>query len=171
MSAAIHLGVGLILVGLFVLGRSQKKPNLDVSVQEISHPQTSSIPKKTPKGVEPARSTVESVESGNPKTAENPGKDADVPAMSSYLEAVRQQILSHQHYPMIARKKGLQGIVEVRVFLNDQGGVLKKELISPGKMPILEDAALVAIDESLPFPRPPVKISGAIVVPIEFRLR
>jgi len=75
-------------------------------------------------------------------------------------------------YPMIARRKGYEGVVLVRVWVLDNGRVGKVELEKSSSYKVLDDSALEAVKEwvFVPGKKGGVPISSWVTVPIKFQL-
>jgi len=66
--------------------------------------------------------------------------------------AVRQRLESFKHYPTSARRRGIEGAVDVSFRLNDDGRAEDMQLVSGSGYSILDDAALSTVRRAEPFP-------------------
>ena len=73
----------------------------------------------------------------------------------SYLEMVRLKIERHKSYPDMARTKQIEGSVTIRFVITPDGGVRAIKLVKPSRHLVLDTAALNAVKNAAPFPKPP----------------
>ena len=89
----------------------------------------------------------------------SPGALADASAehesANSYFDMVRLKIERHKQYPDIARIKLIEGRVTIRFVITPEGAVRACEIVKSSKHEILDTAALGAVRDAAPFPRPP----------------
>ncbi len=86
----------------------------------------------------------------------NPGKFMEAYNTSgSYLEMVRFRIERHKKYPQIARVRNIEGRVTIRFVITIEGGVRKIEVAKRSGNKSLDHAALRAVQDAAPFPKPP----------------
>lgn len=76
----------------------------------------------------------------------------------SYLEMVRLKIERHKKYPDIARVKNIEGRVVVRFVITPDGGIRKVEVAKRSRNRALDLAALRAVQDAAPFPKPPRRL-------------
>ena len=87
----------------------------------------------------------------------------------SYLEMVRFRIERHKKYPQIARVRNIEGCVTIRFVITPEGGVRGAKVIKRSGNKALDQAALKAVQNAAPFPRPPGHLfKGA--VPLELTI-
>ena len=82
----------------------------------------------------------------------NPG---ELDTSSSYLEMVRLKIEQHKLYPDMARTRQIEGTVTIRFVITTDGDVRAVELVKPSRHTLLDSAALNAVKDAAPFPKPP----------------
>jgi protein TonB len=112
----------------------------------------------------------ERVQPGNtgvafPPTAEDTG---------ALVASVRDGIDAVKRYPRMARQAGQQGRALIKFRLLRSGEVADPRVIDSSGFPILDDAALAAVERAAPFVEQGRRIGSAsieIVLPIVFRLR
>jgi len=80
---------------------------------------------------------------------------ADYATSSSYLEMVRLRIERHKKYPDMARIRQIEGSVTVRFVITPDGDVKGVGVVKTSKYKALDTAALKAIKDAAPFPKPP----------------
>jgi periplasmic protein TonB len=91
---------------------------------------------------------------------------------SRYLqELFRSRIATRFHYPEEAEHLGLEGLVTLRVSIDRSGQLLGLRVQGPCPHPLLCDAALRTVRESVPFPPPPAALGGSIAVDVPFQYR
>lgn len=66
--------------------------------------------------------------------------------------AVRQRLEQFKHYPISARRRGIEGAVDVSFRLNEQGRAEDMQLVSGSGYDILDEAALDTVHRAEPFP-------------------
>ena len=74
---------------------------------------------------------------------------------SSYLEMVRLKIEQHKSYPDTAKARQIEGSVTIRFVITPEGHVRAVELVRPSRHMVLDTAALNAVKDAAPFPKPP----------------
>ena len=91
----------------------------------------------------------------------NPGElvaSGDYMTAHSYLDMVRLKIERHKKYPDIARVKNIEGRVVVRFVITPNGGIRKVEVAKRSRNRALNLAALRAVQDAAPFPKPPKRL-------------
>ncbi|MHB1378739.1 MAG: energy transducer TonB [Desulfurivibrionaceae bacterium] len=83
--------------------------------------------------------------------------------------AIRDSILGHLRYPMLARRQGWSGQVEVAFMIAPDGSVDELRIRTSSGFPVLDDQALAAIRRSAPF-TPPPRMAALLVMPVTFQL-
>ena len=73
----------------------------------------------------------------------------------SYLEMVRLKIEQHKLYPATARTRQIEGTVTIRFVITPEGNARAVELLKPSRHMALDTAALNAVKDAAPFPKPP----------------
>jgi protein TonB len=93
----------------------------------------------------------------------------DYVTTQSYLEMVRLRIERHKRYPDVARSKNIEGRVTVRFVITPDGSVRQVEVANRAGNRALDLAALKAVKDAAPFPKPPSHLfKGAI--PLELMI-
>lgn len=143
----------------------------------------------SPQPITPA--PQQSQEQNSPEVAENPApapvaakpagtasstsvtKTPTVPADEEYRRAnfgaIRDSILANLRYPMLARRRGWSGQVEIAFKITPDGSVSELRIVASSGFPVLDDQALAAIRHSAPF-SPPPRIAAILVMPVNFQL-
>ena len=85
----------------------------------------------------------------------------------SYMEMVRLKIESHKRYPKIARVRQIEGRVTIYFIITPAGDAKSVRVVKSSAFKILDQAALRAVKDASPFPRPPARVfSGEIPLKI-----
>lgn len=85
----------------------------------------------------------------------SPNESGDDVTAQSYLEMVRFRIERYKRYPRIARARNIEGRVTIRFVITPEGGVREVEVAKRSGNKALDQAALRAVQDAAPFPRPP----------------
>ncbi|MBI9083685.1 MAG: energy transducer TonB [Desulfobacterales bacterium] len=72
-----------------------------------------------------------------------------------YLDMVRLRIESQKKYPVNARARQIEGRVTVRFTIDRTGRATRVEVAGSSRFAMLDEAALKAVRQASPFPRPP----------------
>ena len=91
-------------------------------------------------------------------------------AQRNYLGVLLAHIEEHKFYPHAARRRGVQGVIQVSFQLHRDGRI--SDLRVANGPDLLRKAATDAVDAALPLPPPPPQVSGPLTVSygMEFRL-
>ena len=105
-----------------------------------------------------------------------PTQDSVVPAPNTgvtsygsaenYLSMVRMRIERHKKYPIIARKRHMEGRVRLRFIIGPDGRVRSMKVVGKSRYSVLDKAAVRAVMDSAPFPEPPKDLFAG-PVPLE----
>jgi periplasmic protein TonB len=82
--------------------------------------------------------------------------------------AIRDSILANLQYPMLARRKGWSGKVEVAFLIKPDGSISELRIQASSGYSVLDEQALDAIRRSAPFTPP--RIAALLVMPVTFQL-
>ena len=82
----------------------------------------------------------------------------DFATAESYLEMVRLKIERNKKYPEEARTRRMEGRVTVRFVITPEGGIRDTTVVKSSKQKALDEAALLAVQNASPFPRPPARL-------------
>jgi len=74
---------------------------------------------------------------------------------NSYLEMVKLKIEKHKKYPDKARIRQIEGSVTIRFLITSEGDVSAAEVVKTSRYRVLDTAALKAVKDATPFPKPP----------------
>ncbi len=86
--------------------------------------------------------------------------DLDVTDFSSsktYLELVKLKIEKNKKYPEDAKSNHVEGIVSLKFIISPDGTIKNTEVAKSSRNKILDEAALKALKDASPFPKPPTK--------------
>jgi protein TonB len=163
--------------------RPRHRPQTAELPKDIRQPKIMSrpIPRLKPVKLDPVEKTlpdslVEGLSMPDVSTAGlnitewNPGgftKEYSTPG--SYLETVRFRIERYKKYPQIARERNIEGRVTIRFVITPEGEVRGIEVAQCSGSMALDEAALEAVKDAAPFPKPPRHLfSGEI--PLELTI-
>lgn len=103
-------------------------------------------------------------------SASNGAKEADT--VEAYRHAnfstIRSTILANLRYPMIARRHGWSGKVEIAFLVTPEGRVGQLRVQRSSGHEVLDEEAMAAIRRSAPFVPP--RIAALLVMPVTFEL-
>ena len=85
-----------------------------------------------------------------------------------YFGMVRIKIESKKKYPVSARKRQIEGAVEVGFVIENDGQISSVEVVAASRYPDLNQAALNAVKSAAPFPRLP---SGLFSGPLKMTIK
>lgn len=88
--------------------------------------------------------------------AANSGGDGQ--PLRHYLQHIRERIARYKKYPPLARRRQLEGRVGIRFLLSATGEVQRLAISRSSGEELLDQAALKAVQDGSPFPRPPVDL-------------
>lgn len=94
---------------------------------------------------------------------------ADEQYRRANFRAIRDTILGNLHYPMLARRRGWSGQVELSFTIDPDGSVSGLKVLTSSGYPVLDEQARTAIRSSAPFTPPPPR-AVELVMPVTFRL-
>lgn len=80
----------------------------------------------------------------------------------NYTESVHDEIKRHWNLPQWMANANMSATV--RIFIDANGGLIKKEMIRSSKNPVFDQSVMAAIDASVPLPRPPSHLENLIAV-------
>jgi protein TonB len=79
----------------------------------------------------------------------------DYATPSSYLEMVKLKIEKNKKYPDTARIRHIEGSVIIRFVITPEGDIKAAEVVKTSRYRSLDTAALKAVKDAAPFPKPP----------------
>lgn len=85
----------------------------------------------------------------------------------SILGTIRARIERAKRYPPLAKARQLEGVVQVRFSIGEDGQVQNLKIVSSSGFSILDEEALAAVKRGAPFPSYPHPIQ----FPLRFKLR
>jgi len=85
------------------------------------------------------------------------GPSGDFSTAESYLEMVRLKIERHKKYPEEARSRQIEGRVTVKFVIMPEGSIRDTAVVKSSSRKALDAAALQAVQNASPFPRPPAR--------------
>jgi protein TonB len=97
------------------------------------------------------------------------GGAVDAAESHSYYDMVRFQVERHKQYPDAAREQQIEGKVVIQFVITPEGGVRALKVSKASGCCDLDDAALRAVQDAVPFPRPPRRLFGG-EIPLELTM-
>lgn len=76
----------------------------------------------------------------------------------NYAEQIRERINQVKHYPLMARKRGREGVVTLEFSIDMQGKLLDSKILLSSGTKSLDQSALNALASAAPFDPPPVEL-------------
>jgi protein TonB len=95
-------------------------------------------------------------------------------AKARYEDVLYSWLVRHKEYPLVAKRRGIEGRPVVTVRIDRNGRVIANQVSSPSRYAMLDEAAVAMVRRADPFPPPPTEIAGdsyACVPPVEYRRR
>ena len=124
----------------------------DVLVQDESDLQIESMEEDAPElDVEGEDDgNMEAVESEQSENMSSAQSRQDI-RYSEAVEGLRRRIMKNKIYPQVARKRNIEGVVQVLLTLDAQGQLLELTILESSGSKILDKAALSLIKKVLPY--------------------
>ena len=155
---------------------------LEPTVTKIRRPPVAPTPGQQKKSAPetPASAPIPAA-TATENTAPNPAPAAEtstnaIPVMAAdeayrqaNFTAIRDSILGKLHYPLLARRRGWSGQVEISFTITPDGNIHDLHVLTSSGYSLLDDEALTAIRKTAPF-SPPPQVAAALTMPIIFRL-
>ena len=95
--------------------------------------------------------------------------ESDYVTSNSYMEIIRLMIEKHKRYPDKARIRQIEGSVTIRFLITSEGDVSATEVVKTSRYRVLDTAALKAVKDATPFPKPPKRFFKG-EVPLEITI-
>jgi protein TonB len=95
--------------------------------------------------------------------------EGDYASPNSYLEMVRLRIEKRKGYPDTARTRQIEGSVTIRFVITSEGAVRVARVVKTSRYKVLDTAALKAVKDAAPFPKPPIRFFEG-EVPLEITI-
>jgi protein TonB len=87
-----------------------------------------------------------------------------------YRPIVLAALAREKRYPLLARQRGVEGIVEIAFTIHPDGRVSEPEVISSSRQPVLDQAALSMVKRLGSLPPPPEPTPLRFPARIQYRL-
>lgn len=84
---------------------------------------------------------------------------------------IRDKVLANLVYPNIARRMGLQGVVQVALTIDANGKLVSAKIYESSGKPLLDEAALSAALEIKNIQLPKSQVMATLILPIAFKLK
>ena len=195
ISLGIHLIIFMHIAGIY---HSETLTYIELTLREFSKPPSRNIPRprfrpKTPKQPKDIKrlnvrervipsikamkvdtvaknlpdSLVESI--SMPIIPDNPVDMGDYVTSNDYFETVRLRIESHKRYPGTAKARQIEGRTTVRFVIKPDGHISSLKIAKSARHKTLDQAALSAVKDASPFPRPPKNLFNG-PIPLEITI-
>lgn len=136
--------------------------------QEESAPKTPA-PAPTPAATGTESATPNPAPAAGTSTNAIPVMAADEAYRQANFIAIRNSILGKLHYPLLARRRGWSGQVEISFTITPDGNIRDLRVLTSSGFSLLDDEVLTAIRQTAPF-SPPPQVAANLIMPITFRL-
>ena len=95
------------------------------------------------------------------------------PEYDAYVRRLRDRIQTRLQYPWQAARRGLQGVVELEIRIEPDGRLGQAGVVGGVPVPLLQRAALQAVEAATPAPFPPGVAARPLTIrlPVIFELR
>jgi protein TonB len=95
------------------------------------------------------------------------------PEYDAYVRRLRERIQTRLQYPREAVRRGLHGVVELEIRIEPDGRLGQAEVVGGVPVPLLQRAALHAVEAATPAPFPPGVAARPLTIrlPVVFELR
>ena len=90
-------------------------------------------------------------------------------AASNYPGKVRSKLQRALRYPAKAERKKIRGVVQVSFALSSNGALNSVRIAKSSGSPILDQAALKAVERAAPFPASPQGAKSTFIIPLDFK--
>lgn len=120
----------------------------------------------TEERIEQSGDAPESREETSPEAAGATG----VASEDAYRPLVLAALARAKRYPLLARQRGLEGVVEIAFTIHPDGRVSSAEVVNPSRHRLLDAAALGMVDRIGSLPPPPSPAPLRFHARIEYRL-
>ena len=184
VSLVIHALVFMHVSGIY---RSHAVSYIELTLQDVSKPYTRSIPRprmrlKNPKitEVEKVKIQKQNIEPVDTRFTNTLMEDISIPDIpdnvglsiadwnptgetpfstpNDYYEMVRLKIESCKKYPDSARVRHMEGRINIRFVITQDGQISSVKIVKGARHGILNTAAMNAVKAAAPFSRPPVNL-------------
>lgn len=111
------------------------------------------------------------IDQWSPPVIEDTSSEFATPA--SYFDIVRLKIERNKRYPEAARSRQIQGRVKVKFVITPQGEIMDVQIAATSRHAALDAAALQAVEDAAPFPKPPKSLFKGevpLIVTVVFEL-
>lgn len=183
VSLALHVLIFLHIAGIY---RSRALTYIELTLSDISKPSARAIPRprkrhqalkaETANRPEVSRDPipVSNMAPANQRFSDSLMADIGAPSVpvtgwnmdgqpvfatsGDYFDMVRMKIESRKQYPQVARDEQIQGRVLVQFVITVDGQISSLEVVKSSRHDILDRAALEAVRNAAPLPRPPANL-------------
>ena len=153
----------------------QERPTLPTAPVRPPPPRQTPAPERSPSSEPPSAAAAvvrpQQVRRGEGQALDN-RRGGHVGAKRSYAALLAAHLNRHKRYPLASRRRREEGVVELRLVVRRDGGVVQVAVARSGP-PALNTAAMRMLDDAKPLPAFPSDLPlprVTVVVPVSFRL-
>jgi protein TonB len=88
--------------------------------------------------------------------------------LKEHFAYIRDKILKNISYPILARRMGWQGKIQVSFVIGSDGSVKDIKIIQSSGFEILDKKTIETVKDTAPFPKPPVE--AKLIIPVLYKL-
>ncbi len=148
--------------------RSQAPPQTAPSLPDQHPTAAAKAPDTAVAPDDPATASTDSAQGAAASGTGTPPANAGEAYRRAHFIAIRDAILAQLRYPMIARRQGWSGQVEVAFLIAPDGSVSELRIRTTSGHEVLDEQALAAIRRAAPFAPP--RVAALLVMPVAFQL-
>lgn len=100
----------------------------------------------------------QSISQWHPKNVGDMTAAANYSTFRTYLDIVKLKIEKNKKYPEFAKRTQLEGTVTLKFIITLNGDVKNTEIAKSSRHPVLDEAAMEALKDAAPFPKPPAQL-------------
>ena len=100
-------------------------------------------------------------------------RERDIAVNDLLEKAIRDALQPHFKYPVLARRRGWEGIVRIGLRVEPDGMITRLHIVEPSSHPVLDRAAMASLHDTGQLPAAGEWLAGShfdIVLPVEYRL-
>ncbi|MBQ9394741.1 MAG: energy transducer TonB [Proteobacteria bacterium] len=155
---------------------SEKTQPSDTAVhQQITESGAGSAGERTASGIQAGESSVSGQSSASLNDSNRTSTQVDEQAVwKSYAKQLNEHFKKHHHYPEMARRRRMTGTVWLLVEVRRDGSLISVEIAESSGFPMLDDAAISSVKDSVPVPPFPENITAEtkkLRIPYVFKLK
>ena len=158
------------MLGWYKIGEQKLHYSANSSQSIAVQVRLQQAPTIAPKKILPKQKEIKKEITDLSKTSSDQGENS---ALAQYLSNVRQIINERKYYPTQAKRLQQQGIVKIKLELNNLGEILSMNLVEKSRHSLLNQAVIETIQQIKHFgifPKEMAQNKLEVTVPIAFEL-